>query len=47
MERKMRRFKQMLPAEEVNNMLSQATNGVLSLIDQDGEPYGRTVEFRV
>ena len=26
-------------------MLSQATNGVLSLIDQDGEPYGVPLSF--
>ena len=45
MERKMRRFKQMLPAEEAKNILHQATNGILSLIDRDGEPYGVPLSF--
>ena len=45
MERKMRRFKQMLPREEVILILSEATNGVLSLTDTDGCPYGVPLSF--
>lgn len=45
MERQMRRFKQMLPKEEVIQILSKATNGVLSLTDTDGYPYGVPLSF--
>ena len=45
MERQMRRFKQMLPTEEVIQILSEVTNGVLSLTDTDGCPYGVPLSF--
>lgn len=45
MERKMRRFKQMLERAECDNILAKATNGVLSLIDTDGAPYGVPMSF--
>ena len=45
MEHKMRRFKQLLPNEEAKNILMKATNGVLSLVDTDGEPYGVPISF--
>lgn len=41
----MRRFKQQLPAEEVRQILAEATNGVLSLVDVDGTPYGVPLSF--
>ncbi len=41
----MRRFKQLLPEEATKNILSSATNGVLSLVDSDGEPYGVPVSY--
>ena len=40
MERKMRRFKQLLTEQSTKEILENATNGVLSLVDSDGEPYG-------
>ncbi|MCM1332601.1 MAG: pyridoxamine 5'-phosphate oxidase family protein [Bacteroides sp.] len=45
MEYKMRRFKQMLPNEDIKQILLSQTNGVLSLIDPDGEPYGVPLSF--
>ena len=45
MERKMRRFKQQLPADITSEIISRATNGVLSLADTDGEPYGVPLSF--
>lgn len=45
MERKMRRFKQQLPEEVAKAILAKATNGVLSLVDSDGEPYGVLISF--
>lgn len=45
MERKLRRFKQLLVDEEAKSILNKATNGVLSLVDVDGEPYGVPVSF--
>ncbi len=45
MERKMRRFKQLLPEEDTKKILSSVTNGVLSLVDVDGEPYGVPVSY--
>lgn len=41
----MRRFKQLLPDADTRRILSTATNGVLSLIDPDGDPYGVPVSF--
>ena len=40
MDRKMRRFKQLLPEQETVKILTEATGGVLSLTDTDGQPYG-------
>lgn len=45
MEHKMRRFKQMLDRGECEKILAEATNGVLSLVDADGEPYGVPLSF--
>lgn len=45
MEYRMRRFKQMLPDEEIVQILLSQTNGVLSLIDSEGEPYGVPLSF--
>lgn len=44
---KMRRFKQQLPDEEAFEILRSATNGVLSLCDADGCPYGVPLSFAV
>lgn len=41
----MRRFRQQLPQSDVQQMLAEATNGVLSLVDRDGEPYGVPMSF--
>ena len=45
MERKMRRFKQLLPDEDVRKILSEGTNGVLSLVDEEGLPYGVPLSY--
>lgn len=45
MEYKMRRFKQQLPHDEAAAILFKATNGVLSLVDADGAPYGVPISF--
>ncbi len=45
MERKMRRFKQLLPEDATKGILYAATNGVLSLVDADGEPYGVPISY--
>lgn len=45
MERKMRRIRQLLPEEETKQILKKCTNGVLSLIDKDGMPYGVPMSF--
>ena len=45
MERKMRRFRQLLAEESTKEILSEGTNGVLSLTDTDGEPYGVPVSY--
>ena len=41
----MRRFRQQLPSEAAVGVLEKGTNGVLSLIDSDGEPYGVPVSY--
>ncbi len=41
----MRRFKQQLLIEESERILSGGTNGVLSLVDTDGAPYGVPVSY--
>ena len=45
MERKMRRFKQLLDEQATKEILNHATNGVLSLVDSDGEPYGVPISY--
>ncbi|MBD5231564.1 MAG: pyridoxamine 5'-phosphate oxidase family protein [Bacteroidales bacterium] len=45
MERKMRRFKQLLSDQYAKEILMSRTNGVLSLIDVDGEPYGVPISY--
>ncbi len=45
MERKMRRFKQLLSEQATKEILCNATNGVLSLVDSDGEPYGVPISY--
>lgn len=45
MERKMRRFRQQLDMNECIEILYRASNGVLSLVDTDGTPYGVPVSF--
>ena len=41
----MRRFKQQLPEENAKAILAKATNGVLSLVDSEGVPYGVPINF--
>ena len=41
----MRRFKQLLPTEMSMEILISGTNGVLSLTDADGEPYGVPLSY--
>ena len=41
--RKMRRFKQLLTEEECYKVLKEAKRGVLSVIGEDGYPYGMPV----
>ena len=45
MERKIRRFKQLLDEQATKEILNNATNGVLSLVDSDGEPYGVPISY--
>lgn len=45
MERKMRRFKQLLSEADSKEILKNVTNGVLSLIDPDGGVYGVPISF--
>ena len=45
MERKMRRFRQALDRAVCDRMLHEASNGVLSLVDMDGCPYGVPLSF--
>lgn len=45
MERKMRRFKQLLSEQATKEILCNATNGILSLIDSGGEPYGVPISY--
>lgn len=45
MEHKMRRFKQLLDEQATKEILADATNGVLSLVDSDGEPYGVPISY--
>lgn len=41
----MRRFKQLLDGQATKDILNNATNGVLSLVDSDGEPYGVPISY--
>ena len=41
----MRRSKQQIPEEEAKQILKTATNGILSLVDPDGRPYGVPMSF--
>lgn len=41
----MRRFKQQLPDAEARRILTEATNGTLSLVDPAGRPYGVPMSF--
>ena len=45
MDRKMRRFRQLLPEQSIKEILYNASNGILSLVDCDGEPYGVPLSF--
>lgn len=45
MGRDMRRFKQLLSKQSTSEILDNATNGVLSLIDSDGTPYGVPISY--
>ena len=45
MERKMRRFKQLLDEQATKEILNNATNGILSLVDSDGVPYGVPISY--
>lgn len=45
MERKMRRFRQLLSEDRSKEILSKASHGVLSLVDPDGSPYGVPINF--
>lgn len=42
---KMRRFKQLLPENESKDILCAGSNGVLSLVDDDGRPYGVPLSY--
>lgn len=41
----MRRFKQQLSDEEAKEILTGCTNGILSLVDTDGTPYGVPISY--
>lgn len=43
--KEMRRRRQQLPEEETVRLLHQATSGVLSLVDEDGYPYGVPLSY--
>lgn len=45
MEHKMRRFKQQQPIEDAVRILNNCTNGILSLVDADGTPYGVPISY--
>lgn len=45
MKHEMRRFKQQLSEAKVIEILNSCTNGVLSLVDSDGEPYGVPISY--
>ncbi|MDE6514313.1 MAG: pyridoxamine 5'-phosphate oxidase family protein [Muribaculaceae bacterium] len=41
----MRRFRQLLSVQSAKEILNDSTNGVLSLMDTDGEPYGVPINY--
>ena len=41
----MRRFKQLLDEQATKEILNNSTNGVLSLVNSDGEPYGVPISY--
>ena len=43
--RKMRRLKQEMPAEECRELLKTQVRGVLSLLGDDGYPYGLPIDY--
>ena len=43
--RKIRRFKQEMPAEECRELLKTQVRGVLSLLGADGYPYGLPIDY--
>ena len=45
MERKMRRFRQLMSDEDAKRILVEGSNGVLSLVCPDGEPYGVPISY--
>ncbi|MCI9286336.1 MAG: 5-nitroimidazole antibiotic resistance protein [Muribaculaceae bacterium] len=45
MEQKMRRFKQQLAIDYAVKILDNCTNGILSLVDTDGAPYGVPISY--
>lgn len=45
MDRPMRRSRQLLPDETTHAILRAGSNGVLSLADSDGEPYGVPISY--
>ncbi len=45
MEHKMRRFRQQLSPERSVDILNNCTNGILSLVNADGSPYGVPISY--
>ena len=45
MKHKMRRFRQSLAEKDALEILANGTNGILSLVDADGEPYGVPISY--
>lgn len=45
MEQKMRRFKQLLTEQSTKEILNDASNGILSLVDSGGVPYGVPMSY--
>ncbi len=45
MSRRMRRFKQLLQMDDAVAILNAGTNGVLSLVDAEGKPYGVPLSY--
>ncbi|MCD1147677.1 pyridoxamine 5'-phosphate oxidase family protein [Peptoniphilus sp. KCTC 25270] len=43
--REMRRSRQILPEEKVQEILERGTNGILSVIGEDGYPYGVPISY--